>query len=204
VPIINGCHHRGYLPHIKVSGATYFVTFRLADSLPRAVVLRLKEQRDNCLRESGTQQNGSRRVTGQAVLAWYAAEVDSVLDQHSGAAWMRAAKIAAVVANALRHFEGSRFQLPAWCVKPNHVHAVVRPLGHQALDEILQNWKSYTAHAANQLLGRSGPFWQRESYDHWIRDEAELAHCLRYTEDNPVKAGLCPVASEWEWSSARQ
>lgn len=199
MPIQNGYHHRGYLPHLKVTGAAYFVTFRLADSLPRAVLLGLREQRDDLLRRAVA---GSTEGFRSRVFAQYAAEVDSALDRHSGEAWLRDPRIASVAASALGYFEAQRYRLQAWCVMPNHIHAVVRPLDPYALDEILQAWKSYTAHAANQLLGRSGPFWQRESYDHWIRDESDLAHCVCYTEDNPVKAGLCTAPSEWPWSSA--
>ena len=32
--LIQGVHDRGYLPHLKAAGGQYFVTFRLADSLP--------------------------------------------------------------------------------------------------------------------------------------------------------------------------
>lgn len=199
MPIQNGYHHRGYLPHLKVTGAAYFVTFRLADSLPRAVLLRLREQRDDLLRRAVA---GSTEGFRERVFAQYAAEVDSALDQHRGEAWLRDPRIASLAASALGHFKAQRYRLQAWCVMPNHIHAVVRLLDPYALDEILQTWKSYTAHAANQLLGRSGPFWQRKSYDHWIRDESDLAHCVGYTEDNPVKAGLCTAPSEWPWSSA--
>jgi REP element-mobilizing transposase RayT len=200
VPIQSGYHSRGYLPHIKVEGAAYFVTFRLADSLPRYVVTRLKEQRDDLLHRSHTAANSEDDLR-RAVFAWYAAEVDSLLDRNLGVSWLRDERIAGLVAEALRHFAGHRHTLHAWCAMPNHVHVVIRPTALHTLDTILQSWKSYTAHAANRLLGRTGPFWQRESYDHWIRDDADLTHCCRYTEENPVKAGLCKSASDWPWSS---
>ena len=195
-----GYHHRGYLPHIKVAGAAYFITFRLADSLPRAVILRLKDQRDDMLRRAAADHPDGTRHT---LFKWYAAEVDSVLDQHTGAAWLREPRIANLVVNSFRRLADKHYRLHAWCVMPNHVHAVVRPLGANSLDGILQQWKSSTAHRANRLLGRSGPFWQRESYDHWIRDEADFAHCVRYTEDNPVKARLCASSSDWPWCSTK-
>jgi REP element-mobilizing transposase RayT len=200
--MLNGYHHRGYLPHLKVEGAVYFVTFRLADSLPEAVVRRLKEQRDDPLRRATLFRGCGREATYPDLLTKYAEEVDSVLDESRGAAWLRDPQIATLVANALGRRQGTHYYLPAWCVMPNHVHAVVRPRGCVALEQILQSWKSATAHAANRLLGRSGPFWQRESYDHWIRDEERLAHFIRYTEENPVKARLCDVPSQWPWSSA--
>ena len=202
-PIHEGIRSRGYLPHIKVAGAAYFVTFRLADSLPREVMLRLKEQRDDLLRRA-VEAHQDQATTRRELHAWYAAEVDSILDQHTGAAWLREPRIANLVATALRHFENDRYTLHAWCVMPNHVHVVVRPLGAHTLDSILQSWKSYTAHEANKMLHRDGPFWQPESYDHWIRDDADLHHCCRYTEENPLKAKLCGTPNDWRWSSARK
>jgi hypothetical protein len=104
VPIHAGFHSRGYLPHLKVPGAAYFVTFRLSDSLPREVIRRLKEQREDLLRRAiavGEVEIDSRR---QELFRWYATEIDSLLDQHTGAAWLRDERIASLVAGALRHF----------------------------------------------------------------------------------------------------
>jgi hypothetical protein len=44
-PLRSGIHTRGYLPHVKREGARYFVTFRLADSLPKEVLLRIQAER---------------------------------------------------------------------------------------------------------------------------------------------------------------
>ena len=196
-----GFHSRGYLPHLKVPGAAYFVTFRLADSLPRSVVANLKARRKDLLaRMADEQQSPTDRRRN--LHAWYAAEVDAVLDSHSGIAHLRDARVADMVAGALRHFAEVRYRLHAWCLMPNRVHAVVRPASGNALEDILHNWKSFTAHAANAPLGRTGEFWQRESYDHYIRDDADFEHCCSYTEQNPVKAGLCAKAEDWRWSSA--
>lgn len=203
MPILEGYHHRGYLPHLKVSGAAYFVTFRLADSLPREVIARLKEQRDDRLHRATLASGHDENPATAGRLAQYAAEVDSVLDQHAGAAWLRLPRVAGLVANALRNFDGQRYILHAWCVMPNHVHAVLKPQAGYALETILHSWKSFTGSGANRLLTRTGePFWQKESYDHWIRDDADFAHCIRYTEENPVTARLCSKAGDWPWSSA--
>jgi REP element-mobilizing transposase RayT len=73
--------------------------------------------------------------------------------------------------------------------------------GHP-LPEILHGWKSFTAHEANRLLGRSGVFWFREYYDRYIRDAEHLAAAIEYVESNPLKAGLVARKEEWKWSSA--
>jgi hypothetical protein len=61
----------------------------------------------------------------------------------------------------------------------------------------------YTAREANRLLGRAGqPFWQAESYDHWVRDEREWDRIKAYIENNPVRAGLVANAEDYPWSGA--
>jgi REP element-mobilizing transposase RayT len=78
---------------------------------------------------------------------------------------------------------------------PNHVHVVVQPRDLFGLAWILHSWKSYSGQMANRLLGRRGAFWQREYYDHLIRDGEELGKAIRYTAENPVEAGL----ADWRW-----
>jgi REP element-mobilizing transposase RayT len=62
--------------------------------------------------------------------------------------------------------------------------------------------KGFTAYQANRILGRTGTFWQQESYDHVVRSGAGLERVRRYIENNPVKAGLAATAEDYRWSSA--
>jgi putative DNA methylase len=71
------------------------------------------------------------------------------------------------------------------------------------LSGIMHSLKSYTANQANQLLGRTGQFWQHESYDHWVRDDDELERIVSYIASNPIKAGLAQRPEQWSWCSAR-
>lgn len=198
-PVISGLHSRGYLPHLKVEGSSYFVTFRLTDSLPRALLDQLRELKADHALQRESSSLPSRLA--ERLDAWDEL-IEQHLDQSSGACWLRDSRVADLVAAALRHFHGVRYQLNHWVIMPNHVHAVLHPLPPFALERILHGWKSFTAHRANQLLGRRGAFWQRESYDHWIRDDLEFERFARYTEDNPVKARLCARPADWRWSSA--
>jgi hypothetical protein len=89
---------------------------------------------------------------------------------------------------------------------PNHVHALLRPHEGFTLSQILHNWKSFTAHEAQKIAQDSGlsipkgvAFWQPESYDHLVRDEADFARILEYILQNPVKAGLCAKPEDWPY-----
>ncbi len=176
-------HHRGYLPHFETHARAQFVTFRLVDSLPRAVAESLPRDDDPLAR---------------------AIESERHLDRGYGACWLREPAVASLVEEAMRFAEGTRYQLLAWVVMPNHVHAVVRTLPEHSLGGIVRTWKSYSARRANEYLRRRGPFWYPEYFDRYVRDEEHLRRVIRYVHGNPVKAGLVPGPEKWPWSSARE
>jgi Transposase and inactivated derivatives len=124
------------------------------------------------------------------------ARTDEALDQNYGDCWMRRPEVAGIVSGALKFFDGNRYDLHAWCVMPNHVHALFTPRPAQKLDRILHSWKSYSATKANPTIGKTGaPFWEHESYDRLVRSAEEFVNVRRYILVNPEKAGLRP----WPW-----
>lgn len=202
--------YRRHLPHWQPDGATLFVTFRLADSLSRAVVAELwaeGERRDAALsRISDLEERcrwaylNERRAFGQ----W-----DKALDAASGGPrWLSDSQVTGVVNEALHYRDGREYDLLAFCIMPNHVHLVCTPLmredgTYHALSRILQSLKRHTARQANRILKRQGSFWQAESYDHFVRDENELDRIVRYVIRNPVKAGLVSDWESWPWTFAK-
>ncbi len=179
---------RGYLPHFERAGAVQAVTFRLADSLPQAVL----DQWEGELASLAPDRRQSERE--KRIAAW--------IDRGAGECHLKDPRIAEMVEQALLHFDGERYRLIAWCLMPNHVHALIETLPGHPLSEVLHSWKSFTAKQANRLLGRTGPFWQTEYHDRFIRDDAHFANAKRYIEENPLRAGLVAAAGEWRWSSA--
>ncbi len=184
---------RGRLPHWETEGGVYFVTFRLADSLLRSVVEEYRVKRQQILDRAKRQELSSAERKRLARL--FSERIDAYLDAGSGQCYLARPEIASVIANALRHFDQQRYRLFAWCIMPNHVHVVFRPLPGHELAAILHSWKSFTAKAANSVLDRKGSFWEREYYDHLIRDEDEFQWIVEYVLDNPKKANL----RDWEW-----
>ena len=192
-----------FLPHWKMEGGTYAVTFRLADSLPAHVLARYAEKKEILLKRLAglAGSSGSRSVMTQLLelrrelAELQQSEIETALDQAYGECLLRDPRNANIVAECLRHFDGERYDLLAWCVMPNHVHAVVRPCDGFELEKILHTWKSFTAHEINKALGRDGAFWQKESYDHLVRDGDDLRNQVRYVLANPGKAGL----RDWEF-----
>jgi REP element-mobilizing transposase RayT len=204
-PLLSAIHTRGYLPHVKREGASYFVTFRLADSLPKEVLLRFEREKAARLRrlndfgKRGEILNDSE----EEIIRDFHRKVERFLDQGAGACHLRRAEIADLVAGAMRNFHEIRYLLREWVVMPNHVHAVVWPMPNHRLSDILKSWKQFSSRRAKKLAGLGcEPFWQPESYDHWIRDDVEYGRISRYIRNNPVKAGFCVRPEDWRWSSA--
>ena len=187
--------YRRHLPHWVQDGCTYFITFRLADSIPATKRKELEDfricwQRDHSAAGDDEPSSALHKETLRLVETW--------LDAGSGSCILRDDTSARLIENALLHFHNQRYELGAHCVMPNHVHVLVRPLPGHEPEEILKSWKSFTAREINRRLERSGSFWAQESCDTIVRDAAHLAKVLRYIGSNPAKAGI-PRAHWHRW-----
>jgi REP element-mobilizing transposase RayT len=209
-------YHR-HLPHWRQDGATYFVTFRLADSLPQGKLRELESHKGEF-----AARHGIRGTDWQSVLrkraesipheAWEAfcreqmQRVEKWLDRGMGSCCLKRPDLANTVVDALRHFDDDTYELGSYVVMPNHVHAILRPLRPKMdpLEKILQSRKRRTSREINSTLGLAGELWQEESFDRIIRDEEHLDRCLQYIGVNPRRAGLsedaCPrwVRPSWK------
>lgn len=174
-------HSCGYLPHCDVPGRIQSITFRLGDALPKDAIARLATEADTL-----DQRN----------------RVEKWLHAGYGECLLARQDVAAIVENALLHFDGPRYRLLAWCVMPNHVHVLIETHQGYPLGGIVHSWKSFTATAINRLLGRAGSVWHKDYFDRYIRDDAHLAAVIEYIEQNPVQAGLVARAAQWPFGSA--
>ncbi len=175
------------LPHWRQPGKTYFVTYLLGDAIPQEK-LRLLQSERKAWFDSHTQpwSDEDRLLYHQL----FSARVQDWLDAGYGSCVLLDEKAAQIVADSLRHFDGQRYDLLAWVVMPNHVHALVTPKDGFHLDQILHSWKSFTAHEISKRLSRHGPLWQHEGYDHIVRKPEALWAIAKYIADNPKKAGI--------------
>ena len=194
---------RRKLPHWTQEGATYFITFRLADSLPVEKLRELERFREEWI---GAHAEMPEDAAWQELHRETMRRVDDWLDAGSGQCWLRDPACSAIVGRALHHFHEQRCFLSSYCLMPNHVHVLVRPFAGFDPADLLHSWKSFTAKAINQHLGRTGEVWEAESYDTLVRDSEHLWKALRYIGKNPGKAKI--PESQWvryvhpEWEKA--
>jgi REP element-mobilizing transposase RayT len=173
-------YHR-HLPHWHPPGQDIFLTWRLKGSLPRHV------------RESSPKSDPGRRFL----------DFDRALDRaDAGPLWLREPGIAESIASAFHKAHNLRWiDLRAYAVMANHIHVLLTPLA--PLPRITRLIKGATARQANLILSLSGsPFWQDESFDHWVRNPVDGEKIRKYIERNPVAVGLVARPEDWPWSSA--
>jgi len=206
-------YHRN-LPHYQPPDAVFSVVFRLAGSLPIERIKELGFERDEFYRIllEENERNRDERLSKLRIELFH--KYDALLDQVStGPQWLMEERIAEVVAGSLMYWDQRVYELLAYCIMPNHVHAVFStgksstiPLSDEPkgptpyhVTNILTSIKKFTARRGNKILGRSGQFWQDESYDHVVR-ENEMTVAILYVLNNPVKAGLVKHWKKWRWS----
>jgi len=186
---------RGRLPHWEKESGTYFITFRLADSLPKLVLEKIALEREEMVRTAKQMNRDMSPDERSKIQKLSTKTVEQYLDRGAGACSLKKSRIADLVADTLQHFDGQRYLLFAWCVMPNHVHVLTRILPGSTLASVVHSWKSFSSKQANKILQVSGTFWEREYYDHLVRDDAEFARAVEYVASNPTKAGL----KGWRW-----
>jgi len=217
--------YRRNLPHYQPNQAKFFITFRLADSLPMHVLEELKNIKEQMKKsvEQISDRKQKKELNYENHRRWFGRYDDYLVRSETGPKWLSDPRIAKLVDDSIKYRDGKVYHLDAFCIMPNHVHLVIEPLiatqfgklrdseqaqfgelRHsgfpQSLSRILHSLKLYTAKQANLLLEREGRFWLHENYDHVVRDDGEFERIMKYVLFNPVKAKLVDSWEKWEWS----
>jgi len=183
------------LPHWDVDDGIYFVTFRLHDSIPRKTQRHLSEHYRRRRREIDDNPAAQPEDVADFALEFFLERVDNLLDSGCGVCHLEESQVGAMVEQSLQYFDGERYDLAAWAVMPNHVHAVFHKEPHVTLGEVVGSWKSYTAHRAREFVDYGDHFWQADYYDRLVRTKGELRDTMQYVWSNPGRAGL----ENWDW-----
>lgn len=201
-------YHRK-LPHFQPAEATFFMTFRLAGSMPMDVIRRLRENYElvekGVLEQKDLTDKERRELIYVEQKRLFAATDDFLDTNPNGPYWLREKEIAEIVAEAIHFRADKQYDLHTFTIMPNHVHMMMTLLPDSlVLFKVMQHLKKNAAIKSNKVLGRTGlEFWEEESYDHIVRDEAEFYRILNYILRNPVKAGLVKEWQQWPFTFAK-
>ena len=189
---------QGHLPHWEQAGATTFITWRTADSIPKHIWEQWRAARNQWLQEHNIDSSlpdWRRQVelllpTERQDFRKFSRQLEDEIDRCHGACLLRDPALGGIVADALKHFDRKRYLLGDFVIMPNHVHLLVGGMARATMLLQVESWKKWTAVKINKALGQKGRFWQDENYDHLVRDEVAFNRFRKYIAENPDKAGL--------------
>src|ERR1700728_3113645 len=112
---------RRHLPHWDVSGATYFVTACLEESIPAQGLLEIADYKAALGRRARPEEKSER---DWQVEQWKRVFVrtEKWLDENPAVRHLAAPEVAEMVVNALYFFAGKRYNLLAFAVMPSHFY----------------------------------------------------------------------------------
>ena len=185
-------YNGNHMPHWTKNGVVYHISFRLFDSVPVAKRMEWEESRrvlDDKWRKGEILSEDELREMKYL----YSANIESYLDSGYGECILRNDGALAVVRDTLMHDNGKKYRIHAFGIMPNHVHIIVEFPEASRMPEVLQQWKSVSAHRLNHMLGRKGEVWQTDSYNHIIRTSEEYKFQMNYV------VGKNAVVGAWRW-----
>ena len=203
-----GWYQGKYLPHFDAGNIYQFITYRLADSIPKEKLKILKKEIE---RLPTNKREHERR---KQIEAW--------LDAGFGKCILNKPECAQIVIENWKHFDKIRYNLIAWVVMPNHVHVLIFVYHGWPMYKIVNSWTGYTGRQINKIINpiesafddqtlterrlnsfkRTRQVWHRDYWDRFIRDEKHFVTAKHYIENNPIAAGLVKNAVDWPYSSA--
>ncbi len=153
------------LPHVDIDGYYQFITFRTFDSI------------DNYLKRLyNTEQTNKQKQQA----------IDNYLDTSSSGAYLNG-EVLKYLYNFFKAKDKDLYDLVAFCIMPNHIHLLFKPL--DTLSVVMQKLKGASSHNINKILNKSGKFWAGDYYDKAIRDEEHFFVVYEYIKNNPIKLG---------------
>ena len=186
--------YKNGLPHWRQEGAIYFVTFRLADSIPANILSAWEDDKRKWLRANhGVEMEDLERLPRDVRRAFekeFGRQLNEYLGEGRGECVFRRIECAQVVLERVIAFHGQRHDLGDLVIMPNHVHFLITPYPGHKLEMIMKGIKGTSAREINRKLGRKGKLWLKDSYDHIVRTSTHLRKYQEYIKANPDKARL--------------
>ncbi|MDE6825623.1 MAG: transposase [Paramuribaculum sp.] len=171
-----------FLPHWHQDGKMQFVTFRLADSLPRGRRLELErfaklfEQRHPRPWDQKIQWEYNRHINNTT---------ERLLNAGYGSCLLRHSEVRQIVADTIMYGDGTNYMVEAFVIMPNHVHILLCLSDTCSLDEVMRRIRQFSSRKVNRITGATGNLWMPDYFDRIIRTPNHLAYCLDYIDRNP-------------------
>jgi putative transposase len=206
--------YRRSLPHFQPIGGVFFVTFRLNGTIPSIVAAKLKEEfriQKKLITNSDIKDNAFFQSLDDLKRKHFLS-FENWLEkaENNSITWLDQQENAEAVKKQLHRHDGNYYDLIAYTIMPNHVHILINTsvqlheeywlddeFHFVQLERIMKNIKGPCAIDINRNLHRTGKVWQRESFDHLVRNEISFDRIVRYILNNPVKSHFVDQWQHW-------
>ncbi len=187
MPFINWSAHihkyKGtHLPHWHQANAMQYVTFRLCDSLPQTVLAQIDEFKFNFYRLHPKPWDDQTTKDYYNAIGPYQ---ERMLDSGMGSCLLRNPEARKYLSNALLYGDGTRYDLKAFVIMPNHVHLLMEDIIGEDVNNIIKSIQRFSATKINRLFGRKGVLWMDDDFDRVVRSLPHYHHCVNYIISNP-------------------
>lgn len=194
------------LPHLHPVGATYSILLCVADAVPRSMLKKLNDERIGIIASIKQSKREGWQLAVTKTQLEYDRRFDALLNKQANQTHPFSDPGAAqIMVDRLKQFDKQFYDLYAYSVMSNHVHAeldfsIQLPKNYQPstdlpnytpLDKVIQLIKGGSAFYINKYLGNTGTsLWTKRYRDRFIRGESHLLSACRYTRKNPEVAGI--------------
>ncbi|MEO7339238.1 MAG: transposase [Luteolibacter sp.] len=169
--------HGANLPHWQQDEVIQFVTFRLADSMPRTKLRQWKEELTVWKTQHPEPWTYEIEQEYHRKFTW---RLETWLDEGYRACLFNDPAKREFLDQILTHDPEKKAIHHIWVIMPNHIHLLFTPLA--PLEKLMQSWKGISA----RRIG-GGSIWQKNYRDTLIRDASHFANAVRYIRRNPAK-----------------
>lgn len=99
--------------------------------------------------------------------------------------------------DSVRYYETlGRWYIWLWLIMPDHLHGIITFDLNTGIRKTISTWKGYTTKSCKLQ-------WQRNFFEHRLRNEDEFVEKASYIRMNPVRRGLCERPEDWPWQLDR-
>lgn len=173
---------KGTLPHWHQDGKIQYITFRLADSIPQQKLTILRELAADFKSRNPEPWSAETVKLYRRLIS---RSTEKMLDNGYGQCILRRPEIREIVEKTIMFKDGTDYRVISYVIMPNHVHLLLLLAPGRLTHAIMHSIKSYSSSQIKKLHPVTGSVWQRESYDHIVRNLDELEHCIAYIRANP-------------------
>jgi REP element-mobilizing transposase RayT len=194
--------HWSHGPHYQFSDSIIFITWRLAFTLPKHIIALFEELKTKALTDENKRDMEYLKNHNDFLLQRFQ-DYDLALGKFTNPGYsLNEPNIAKIVTSAFHFFDGSKYELHAYCVMSNHVHVLLKALKDETGDyflisKIVQSLKRFTANEINKTLDKKGQVWDDFYFDRIIRNMKNYENVVNYILMNPVAAGLIDDVGKW-------